>query len=244
MTLVSVLVMTRPRSTLALAVVLVAALVAVAVYALMWVGYRQHWGWQHSLDRSLLDAAHRIGVKHPVWVWFWTDVSFVLDPVLRVLGAVAAVFALVQRRVRAALVLLACAPLSGLVTLAAKSLVHRSRPSTMLVAEPSTSFPSGHALEGTAAMLALLCFLLPMMSRSMGRIAVGVTALGVLSVGMARVALNVHYPSDVLAGWSLGYLWFLLCLFMFRPPMVPNDGSSHLPGGRKLNSTPASGAQR
>ena len=44
----------------------------------------------------------------------------------------------------------------------------------------------------------------------MRRVAIAVSALSVLAVGIARVALNVHYPSDVLAGWSLGYLYFLL----------------------------------
>lgn len=87
----------------------------------------------------------------------------------------------------------------------------------MLVAASSTSFPSGHALEATAALLGVLSFVLPMMSRCMGRVAIAVTALCLLLVGIARVALNVHYPSDVLAGWSLGYLYFLLCLLVFRP---------------------------
>jgi len=90
----------------------------------------------------------------------------------------------------------------------------------MLVAAPSTSFPSGHALEATATFLALLTFLLPMVSRSMRRVAIAVSAISVLAVGIARVALNVHYPSDVLAGWSLGYLFFLLCLLAVRPPEV------------------------
>jgi membrane-associated phospholipid phosphatase len=206
--------MTRPRTALALSV----ALVALVVYAVMWVGYCQRWGWPQHVDWSMLNAAHDIAGKHPVWVRFWDGVSVALGPVpLRLLGGLAALVALVQRKARAALVLLACGPLSGLVTTAAKGLVDRPRPSTMLVAAPSTSFPSGHALEATAAFLALLSFLLPMMSRRMGRVAIAVAALCVLLVGIARVALNVHYPSDVLAGWSLGYLYFLLCLLVFRP---------------------------
>ena len=75
--------MTRPRTCPAIAV----ALAALVVYAVMWVGYCQDWNWLHRVDWSLLNAAHDIGVKHPVWVRFWEGVSFVLGPVpLRLLG--------------------------------------------------------------------------------------------------------------------------------------------------------------
>jgi len=224
--------MTRERAALAGSV----AAAAIAVYAVMWVGYLQNWKWLHSVDWSLLNAAHDIGVKHPVWVRFWAAVSFVLGPVtLRLLGTVAALAALVKRNIRAALLLLACAPLNGFVTMAAKGLVNRPRPSTVLVAAPSSSFPSGHALETTASLLALLTFLLPMIRRMMGGVAIALTALILLLVGVARVALNVHYPSDVLAGWSLGYLYFLVCLLVFRPSMRSVDRGerpSEFPGVR------------
>jgi membrane-associated phospholipid phosphatase len=218
--------MTRERAAIAGSL----AVAALAVYAVMWVGYLQNLKWLHSVDWSLLNAAHDIGVKHPVWVRFWAGVSFVLGPVpLRLLGTVAAVAAVVKRNIRAALLLLACAPLNGFVTMAAKGLVNRPRPSTMLVAAPSTSFPSGHALETTASLLALLTLLLPMMRRMMGGVAIALTALILLLVGVARVALNVHYPSDVLAGWSLGYLYFLVCLLVFRPSMSSVDRGKRPP---------------
>lgn len=211
--------MTRPRTVPAIG----AAVAAVGAYALMWVGYRLSWDWLHRFDWSLLDAAHAVANKHPVWVPLWAGVSFALGPVLRLLDLAAMAVALVRRNVRAALVLLTCGPLNGLVTVAAKGLADRPRPPTMLVAESGTSFPSGHALEATAGLLALLSFLLPVLSRTVSRAAVAVTALSVLAVGIARVALNVHYPSDVLAGWSLGYLYFLLCLAIFRPPGPPRS---------------------
>jgi membrane-associated phospholipid phosphatase len=161
----------------------------------------------------------------------------VLGPVpLRILGVLAAVVLLVRRKVRSALFVLACATFSGLVTTGAKSLAGRPRPVTALVAESSTSFPSGHALETTAGVLALLTVVLPMISRAgfmKGRAAVvicGLVAAGWLGiVGAARVALNVHHPSDVIAGWALGYLYFLLCLWIFRPsPRSDPTGSKHL----------------
>lgn len=63
----------------------------------------------------------------------------------------------------------------------------------------------------------MLSFALPMMNVGARRAAVAAVAVALPAVGLSRVALNVHYPSDVLAGWSLGYLYFLVCLWGFRP---------------------------
>jgi membrane-associated phospholipid phosphatase len=209
------------------------AVVAVVVYAGMWLGYRQHWSWLHSVDWSLLNAAHSIGVKHPGWVRFWDAVSFVMGPIpMRIVGMVGAVVAAVNRNVRAALLLLTCLPLTTFVTSTAKDLGDRPRPVTALVAVPQTAFPSGHALEATAGVLALLTVVLPLLSGWWRWIAVAVGAVWVLTVGSARVALNVHHPSDVLAGWALGYLYFLLCLWLIRQTVRSRrgdrTGSEHL----------------
>jgi membrane-associated phospholipid phosphatase len=200
-------------------------LVAVLLYAVLWVGHHQHWTWVGAFDWSLLNPAHDIGIKHPGWVRFWVAVSFVLGPVpLRLLGLAAALIVLVRRRVRMALLLLACAPFNGFVTMIAKDMAGRPRPATALVAVPETSFPSGHATEATACVLALLTLLLPMMkSRPIRIIARVVGALAVFTVGVARVALNVHHPSDVVAGWALGYVYFMVCLWVFRPESQPRD---------------------
>lgn len=202
------------------------AALAAAVYALMWVGYRQHWAWLYRVDWSLLDAARAFAIKHPAWLRFAASVSFVLGPgVLAGLGIAVTVLALVMRRLRAALMLLvACAPCNEFATAAAKALANRPRPPTMLVPAAGTSFPSGHALEATAGLLAMLCFALPMMKVALRRVAVVAVAVALPAVGISRVALNVHYPSDVLAGWSVGYLYFLVCLWAFRPPAPDRSG--------------------
>ncbi len=200
-------------------------LAAVALYALLWVGHRQHWGWLHAFDWALLNPAHDIGIKHAGWVWFWVVVSFVLGPVpLRLLGLVAGAFLLVRRRVRMGLLLLACGPLNGFITLVAKNLARRPRPATALVYATETSFPSGHALEAMCSLLALLTLWLPVMNSRRARVVAMVLAgMGVFAVGVARVALNVHHPSDVIAGWALGYVYFMLCLWAFRPESQLRD---------------------
>jgi membrane-associated phospholipid phosphatase len=54
---------------------------------------------------------------------------------------------------------------------------------------------------------------------------VALGALTVIAIGIGRVVLNVHYPSDVLAGWALGYAYFVACLLMIPPsrPVTVTD---------------------
>jgi undecaprenyl-diphosphatase len=80
------------------------SLAAVAVYTVMWLGYRQDWGWLDSVDSSALTAARDVGAKHPGWVRFWDGVCTVFAPsTFRLLGVPAVVVALARRRLRAAL---------------------------------------------------------------------------------------------------------------------------------------------
>ena len=191
----------------------VSAVLAVACYAAMWLGYRQGWGWLHDADWSALNALHDVGVKHPGWVRFWDGVCTVFGPtVFRLAGMVLVVVEVVLRRLRAALFLLVSIELSGFVTRLAKASANRPRPTTMLVAVPESAFPSGHALAAMVAVCALLAVLLPLLWRRFRSAAVVAGLVVVAAVGFGRVALNVHHPSDVLAGWALGYLYFLACL--------------------------------
>jgi membrane-associated phospholipid phosphatase len=53
-----------------------------------------------------------------------------------------------------------------------------------------------------------------------------------VAIGIGRVVLNVHHPSDVLAGWSLGYAYFVACLLMVPPtrPVTVVDETPAAPG--------------
>jgi undecaprenyl-diphosphatase len=73
---------------------------------------------------------------------------------------------------------------------------------------PSPSFPSGHALYAASVFGGLAALLTARLKHRALRVAVwsGATAL-VLLVGLSRIYLGVHYPSDVLAGFAVGLIW-------------------------------------
>jgi membrane-associated phospholipid phosphatase len=193
------------------------AVVAALIYALMWVGYRARWAWLHWVDVDAVAPVHGYASMHPGWVTFWTIVCTAFGPEgFRVLGLVIVVLALLWRDVRAGLFVLACIGLSGTLGSIAKGLADRPRPADALATTASSSFPSGHAVAAMAGVLALLAVTRGVLGRALPW-AVVAGAVIVAAVGFGRVALGVHYPSDVVAGWALGYLWFLVCLVIFRP---------------------------
>jgi membrane-associated phospholipid phosphatase len=205
--------MTLPRSWL-----IGSALAAVAIYALMWIGYSQGWSWLNTIDSSGLDAFRRDGVDHPGRVIAWDVFCTAFGPTaFRLAGLVAIVIALVRRNLRLAMFLVLSVELSGLITEIAKEIANRPRPETAMVFAPSTSFPSGHALGVMVGVLALLTVLLPLVRKTLWPWVIAPGLAVVVAVGVGRVALNVHYPSDVLAGWALGYAYFVACLLTVRP---------------------------
>lgn len=209
---------------------------ALALYALMWIGFAQQWHWVDAMDNAALAPLHGFGEGHPGWVTFWDVLCTVLGPAaFRLAALVVIVVSLVRRNVRTALFLVVSVELSGLLTEAAKAAAGRPRPSGALAYAWGSAFPSGHALGVMVGVLAFLTLLMPI-TRLQSRIwLIVVGAIVVLAIGAGRVVLNVHHPSDVLAGWCLGYVWFVVCLLLVPPfaavmeadetPAAP--GSSH-----------------
>lgn len=196
--------------------VLSAALAAL-VYALMWIGWAQNRAWLAAVDRWALGRLHGVGL------WDWLCTAF--GPMtFRIAALVLIVLAFVHARRRIAWFLVLSIELSGLVTEVAKSIADRSRPDTQMVYAFGSSFPSGHAVGVMVGVLALLTVAWPVLGRwRLSAVLLG--ALVIVAVGVGRVALNVHHPSDVLAGWALGYVYYLLCVRLV-PPYGRNTGSA------------------
>lgn len=89
-----------------------------------------------------------------------------------------------------------------------KALVNRPRPSvTHLEHVSSSSFPSGHATQSTAFLVALLSLVYAATTGPRRAVATLVATVLVCAVGASRVYLGVHYPTDVAAGIILGGAW-------------------------------------
>lgn len=198
-----------------LAVLLVAFAVLLAV-----VEFR--WGPLRRLDLHTARALHRTAIDDPGQTRWWRWISDVLSPtVLRIVALAAVVLLWLRGRRRTAVfvavVVVGAATLESLT----KVLVGRARP---VFADPvahaaGKSFPSGHA------MTSLTVFgLLVILAVHRRRAATVVAVVAVAAVGFSRLALGVHYLSDVLGGWLLGTAWLLAVDWFFngRPTERPS----------------------
>ncbi|MFE0643708.1 phosphatase PAP2 family protein [Streptomyces sp. NPDC058877] len=175
-----------------------------------------------SFDRSVAEALHRSALAHPGFTrlnrvlsdWAW-------DPwTMRALGAGAAVLLWWRRERRAALWVVGTLLFAVGLEQGLKALVGRDRPrwSDPVDSAQYAAFPSGHALTATVAC-GLLLWVLALHWRAgwrgWGTLA-GVAVASVLGVGWTRVYLGVHWPSDVLEGWLLGWCCVVTAVLGYR----------------------------
>jgi undecaprenyl-diphosphatase len=110
---------------------------------------------------------------------------------------------------------LSCSIASGLlVSLVLKDSYHRPRPDIVPhgSAVVTTSFPSGHSMLSALTYLTLGALLARSYRRKrLKTYFLCLAALLSVLVGVSRVYLGVHWPTDVLAGWTAGATWATLC---------------------------------
>jgi undecaprenyl-diphosphatase len=164
-----------------------------------------------TVDRSIAGALY-VG-SSPALVAVARIFTALGEPtVLIAAGFVAAAALWWIGRGRFALGLLLVILIGRAVTEAQKYWIARARPDIEphLVVVKTSSFPSGHA---ASSMIFYLVLALALTGRTTWRriAAAGAVELSLLT-GLSRVMLGVHWPSDVIGGWSFGMLWVLLTL--------------------------------
>lgn len=127
--------------------------------------------------------------------------------------AFVAIYLFLQHRPRNAWFLVLSSLSGTLVSTLLKMAIARPRPDVTGVTRVFTaSFPSGHALASAVVYLTIGVFVArAASSRKMAIYSLSCAALLTFIVGLSRIYLGVHYPTDVIAGWLVGAGWALLC---------------------------------
>ena len=148
------------------------------------------------------------------------DVTGLGSMIVLVLVTAATIFYLLLiRKWREALIVLIAVGGGQILSSLLKLGIDRPRPDLVShLAEVQTlSFPSGHAMMSAVTYLTLGSMLAGIVPGRATKIYVlGVAVLITLMVGVSRIYLGVHWPSDVLAGWCAGFTWAMLCWLVAR----------------------------
>jgi undecaprenyl-diphosphatase len=177
-------------------------------------------GETHAFDRAVMLSMREEGDSNepvgPEWVELVArDITSLGGTTVLTLITLATVgFMLMNRRWGGAIFVAVSVAGGSLISMGLKHLFDRPRPDLVphAVEVTSASFPSGHAMLAMVTYLTLGALLAEVQPRR--RFKVYILSWAILLsalVGVSRVYLGVHWPTDVLAGWCIGSAWALGC---------------------------------
>ena len=166
--------------------------------------------------RALRDSADPSKPIGPAWMESsLLDLTALGGPtVLGLVVLAVAGFLVLQTRYRTALFVVLTSISGELINEAMKHAFNRPRPSIVphLREVYTTSFPSGHAMESAIVYLTLGAILMRVAERRVTKLyCLGIAMLLTMLAGVSRVYLGVHYPTDVIGGWIIGFVWASVC---------------------------------
>ena len=196
-----------------------------------------------AVDRHVAATMHGYALDHPVFIHFMRGISVVFSAVgwWLILTPVMC-WLLVRRRPRPAIFVAVTALGSSLLNGLIKTTVHRARPhfADPVATAVGKSFPSGHTQAATVGFGLLVLVFLPYLPTRARPCAWVVAGLAVALVGFSRVALGVHYLTDVIGGLLIGSAWLLAMTAAFsawrhelhRPAVHISEGIEPEPDAR------------
>jgi membrane-associated phospholipid phosphatase len=170
-------------------------------------------GWVALADKALTDAVRR-NVSVPVLQMFAAVTLLANTSVLWMLAIGGAVVLLWRRDYLLACIWIAAIAGNGILTRMLKAVFARSRPlyEHDLFTVQGWSFPSGHA-SGAVVAYGMLAYVLIRSTPVIWRLPILLLATAIAFVtGCSRIFLQVHYASDVLAGFASGLAWLAVCI--------------------------------
>lgn len=195
---------------------------ALVVLACIWLAMLVYG--RGALDRSIYEALY--AGRYPELVTLARVFTALGQPTVLVsAGFIVAAFLWWRGRGRFAFGLLLVILVGRGLSEVQKYWIDRPRPDfePHLVFERSPSFPSGHATSSMIFFLTIALALAPE-GKSRRFAAAGAIILSLL-IGTSRVMLGVHWPSDVIGGWSFGLLWVMLALSQMERLFGPDSRS-------------------
>jgi undecaprenyl-diphosphatase len=195
---------------------LIGLLIAAAALMLVtWLGREVLEGEVLAFDERLRGLLH--GIASPRLTALMRAASFYGGPaVLIAAGLVAALAFVIKGWHRGALLVVVTLAGAGLLNGLLKFSFARMRPASFFdyPLPGSPSFPSGHALYAASVFGGLAVLLTARVRSQFLQLAIWFVCLSlILLVGVSRVYLGVHYPSDVFAGWAIGVIWVITVAF-------------------------------
>lgn len=167
-------------------------------------------------DIALLLALHQRA--NPLLDRLMLSITRLGDPEFVVAIVVVSLGWLLWRQKRLESGMLAIASLGALfLNLGMKLIFSRPRPTLWqpLIQEISYSFPSGHAL-GASVLYGFLGYLFIRRYPQRSYLISGISITIILLIGLSRLYLGVHYPTDILAGYIVGLLWLGICVAILK----------------------------
>jgi undecaprenyl-diphosphatase len=196
------------------------------------------------LDTAVTTAALHAALGAPAWRSLMVAVTNTGGPVVVSAAAALAAAALIRlRRFRDAMFVAVAVLSPVLLRLIVLNVIARPRPPEGLAPSAGWSYPSGHATASAAAALALILVVWPHLRR---RLWLAIPAGWAFAVGLSRVALSVHWLTDVLGAWLFASALVAASLPLRAPPspaspgaQAPTSVTPHSPGS--ISSPPDNG---